>query len=540
VTGTSERLTGTVTFLFTDIEGSTRLLRELRDSYEQVRSEHDGLLRAAVAAQGGAEVDTQGDSFFFSFRGAKDAVAAAAAAQHALLTHPWPDAAALRVRMGLHSGEPAVGEDGRYVGLAVHRAARIASLARGGQVLLSSTTAGLVADNLPDGVSVRDFGRHALKDFDQPERISQLVVEGLPSLPRKRSRHHRRHRLAVVGAVILLAGGVAAAVAAITIGGSESTTSVVVKPNSVAVIDPHTDEVVADVGVGRYPNVVTGLGAVWTANRNAGTITRIDPDTYEAQDFPFADSVTGIATGSTAVWAADPTSGTIASLDPAYSRPGQPIVVSQPESGPGAPNGSAPGPIAVGFDSVWVGINLRASEIVRIDITSHAVVKRFEQIYLGGFGGYASAGDFEGAGAMTRGEGAVWAAAPGEGALLRIDPELELVRRIAVPYAGGGPVKHNQSSAVAVGFGAVWVTLPTDNSVWRFDPATSSTRTIPVGRSPSGIAAGENYVWVANEVEGTVSKIDPASNEVVDEIPVRSSAGSVAVAYGRVWVAVRG
>ena len=531
---------GTVTFLFTDIEGSTRLLRELGDRYEHVRAEHDGLLRAAATAHGGNEVDTQGDSFFFSFRRARDAAAAAADAQRALSAHPWPDAAALRVRMGLHSGEPVVGADGRYVGLAVHRAARIASLAGGGQVLLSSTTAGLVADSLPTGVLLKDFGRHALKDFDRPERISQLVVEGLPSPPRKRSRRLRRHRIAVFGAALLVAGGVAAAVALITTGGSEQTAPVAVKPNSVAVIDAGTGEVVADVIVGRYPNVVTGLGAVWTANRDAGTITRIDPDTYETQDFPFADSVTGIATGSTAVWAADPTSGTIASLDPAYSRPGPPIVVSQPDSRSGGPNGSAPGPVAVGFDSVWVGINLDASEIVRIDATSHGIVKRFEQINLGGFEGWDGAGAFVGAGAMTTGDGAVWAAAPGEGKLLRIDPELELVRRIDVPYTYSGTTpKQDQSSAVAVGFGAVWVTLPTDNSVWRFDLATSSTRTIPVGRSPSGIAAGENHVWVANEVEGTVSKIDPASNEVVAEIPVRPNAGSVAVGYGRVWVGVR-
>jgi class 3 adenylate cyclase len=134
---------GTVTFLFTDIEGSTRLLKQLGERYGAARADHHRILRAAFEEHGGQEIDTQGDAFFVAFQRAKDAVAAAAAAQRALAAHEWPDGATLRVRMGMHTGEPAVSEEG-YLGLGVHRAARICSAGHGGQVLLSQATVALL------------------------------------------------------------------------------------------------------------------------------------------------------------------------------------------------------------------------------------------------------------------------------------------------------------------------------------------------------------------------------------------------------------
>ena len=172
--------TGTVTFLFTDIEGSTQLLKQLAGGYGEVLAEHQRILRAAFEAHGGWEVDTQGDSFFVAFRRAKDAVAAAVAAQRDLAAHPWAHGGGVRVRMGLHTGEPQVGGE-RYVGLGVHKAARIGAAGHGGQVLLSRTTRELVEDELPPGVTIRDLGERRLKDVDRPERLSQLVIDGLPS-----------------------------------------------------------------------------------------------------------------------------------------------------------------------------------------------------------------------------------------------------------------------------------------------------------------------------------------------------------------------
>jgi len=175
----TELRSGTVTFVFTDIEGSTELLKRLGDGYAEVLAEHRRIIRDAFGPRGGQEIDTQGDAFFFCFERARDAVAAAVAAQRALAANPWPDGNTLRVRMSLHTGEPVVGEEG-YVGIDVHRAARICSAGHGGQVLLSATTAALVSGALPDGVAKRELGEVRLKDLDEPERVAELVIDGLP------------------------------------------------------------------------------------------------------------------------------------------------------------------------------------------------------------------------------------------------------------------------------------------------------------------------------------------------------------------------
>jgi class 3 adenylate cyclase len=170
--------TGTVTFLFTDIEGSTKLLQQLGDGYAAVVADHRRILRDTFGAAGGREVDTQGDAFFYSFQRARDAVRAAVEGQRALAEHDWPHDAQVRVRMGLHTGEPAVGDEG-YIGLDVVRAARICSAGHGGQVLLSETTRTLVGSDLPEGVSIRDLGEQNLKDV-RAEHLYQLELGGSP------------------------------------------------------------------------------------------------------------------------------------------------------------------------------------------------------------------------------------------------------------------------------------------------------------------------------------------------------------------------
>jgi class 3 adenylate cyclase len=169
---------GTVTFLFSDIEGSTRLLEQLGDRYAEIDREHRRILRHRLGDAGGREMDNQGDAFFFSFPRAKDAVAGAVAAQRDLAAHTWPVGVDVRIRMGLHTGEPSVGEEG-YLGMDVVRAARICSAGHGGQILLSETTRALVGNNIPAGVSVRDLGEAHLKDI-QHERIYELALEDRP------------------------------------------------------------------------------------------------------------------------------------------------------------------------------------------------------------------------------------------------------------------------------------------------------------------------------------------------------------------------
>jgi class 3 adenylate cyclase len=157
---------GTVTFVFTDIEGSTKLLQELGDGFAAVSSDHRRLVRDAFNARAGTEIDTQGDSFFFSFpRPPRD--------------HSWPGAAAVRVRMGLHTGEPNIGEEG-YLGIDVVRAARISAAGHGGQILVSETTRALLGNQLPDGVQVHDLGRQNLKDI-QHEHVYELSIDGAPA-----------------------------------------------------------------------------------------------------------------------------------------------------------------------------------------------------------------------------------------------------------------------------------------------------------------------------------------------------------------------
>ncbi|OGG56550.1 MAG: hypothetical protein A3F84_22560, partial [Candidatus Handelsmanbacteria bacterium RIFCSPLOWO2_12_FULL_64_10] len=176
----AELPTGTVTFLFTDIEGSTQLLQDLGDRYAAVLAEYRRLLRAAFRVRNGHEVDTQGDAFFVAFSRAADAVDAAVVAQRALTAQAWPEGTAVQMRAGLHTGEPTLTAGG-YVGLDVHRAARLCAAGHGGQVLLSQTTCALVGHALPEGMSLRDLGEHRFKDLQRPERIFQLIVPDLPA-----------------------------------------------------------------------------------------------------------------------------------------------------------------------------------------------------------------------------------------------------------------------------------------------------------------------------------------------------------------------
>ena len=171
---------GTVTFLFTDIEGSTALITRLGSAYEPLLEAHRAILRTAFDAAGGVEVQTEGDAFFVVFASAGAAAAACIAAQRALAAHPWPAGSEVRVRMGLHTGEATPNPDGDYTSLEVHRAARIAAAGHGGQVLVSETTRALIGGSLSGDVTIRDLGEHRLKDL-RPERLSQLVAAGLPA-----------------------------------------------------------------------------------------------------------------------------------------------------------------------------------------------------------------------------------------------------------------------------------------------------------------------------------------------------------------------
>lgn len=186
---------GTVTFLFSDIEGSTRLLHRLGDQYAQALEQQRMIMRAALAQFNGYEIDTAGDGFFVAFSRAQDGVAAAVTAQRRLASHVWPAGDTLRLRMALHTGEPVATASG-YVGVDVHRAARLCAAGHGGQVLISETTRHLVADSLPEGVTLRDLGAHRLKDLQNAEHIYQIIVSNLPNdFPALKTRDSRPNNL---------------------------------------------------------------------------------------------------------------------------------------------------------------------------------------------------------------------------------------------------------------------------------------------------------------------------------------------------------
>ena len=247
---------GTVTLLFTDIEGSTRLLQSLgRERYVASLEAHRTRLRDAAARHHGVEVETQGDSFFFAFPYARDAVLAAAEGQLALLRHDW-DGPPIKVRMGLHTGEPSISESG-YAGLDVHRAARVMAVGHGGQILLSARTTDLVTQELPDSIGTRKLGVFQLKDFDGGETLTQLVVEGLPAafapiraekqparIARLVPRPVRKHPWFAVGGLVVAA---AAAIGATLLFKSPAPT---LEPDSLAELNARTGKVISSVPVG--------------------------------------------------------------------------------------------------------------------------------------------------------------------------------------------------------------------------------------------------------------------------------------------------
>ena len=167
---------GTVTLVFTDVEGSTQLVQRLGDHYAHVLDDHRRLFRAVVDERNGVIVDQRGDEFFVAFADAKAAADALVAAQKAFSEHEWPSNTAFRVRMGMHTGEPTIRE-GTYFGLDVHRAARICQAGSGGQILLSART----REELDPAHDVHDLGEHQLPGIDQPERLFQLNANGLQS-----------------------------------------------------------------------------------------------------------------------------------------------------------------------------------------------------------------------------------------------------------------------------------------------------------------------------------------------------------------------
>jgi YVTN family beta-propeller protein len=534
---------GTVTMLFTDIEGSTLLVRQLGERYEELLTIHRRLLRAAAEHAGGYEVDTQGDAFFFVFPRAKNAVLAATAAQLALAEATWPDDKDVRVRMGIHTGEPGIGEEG-YHGVGVVRAARICAAGHGGQVLVSDATRVVIEDEELHDLSVRDLGEHQLKDMPRPERIFQLVGHGLlddfPPLKAQASpspfavagreeqladaardaietagarpkrlvgRMSRRLVVVVVGALLLV--GVIVGGVLLTHGSSSVE---LVEPNSLGAIDLKTDRVVAQVPVGSRPgDVVYGHHQLWVANLDDNTVSRVDPTTRRrAPTIILGAEPSGLAAGGNAIWVA--TDRGVKGIDPAYDTVG-PIDVGRPNP-TAALFQSLPTAVAFTPHAAWVVVgghlaraNPRTGRVVETISTGNAPAA------------LASRGDD------------VWVTDTFDNTVARVDATGAITATVGV---GRSP------NSIAVGSSAVWVADAGDDNVKRIDPDTATVvTTISVGSHPSAIAVSAGAVWVANQYDGTVWRIDPRSNAVVKKIKVGGGPVGLAVASGRLWVSVQ-
>jgi peptide/nickel transport system substrate-binding protein len=504
---------GTVTFLFTDIEGSTGLLKQLGGGpYGEVLREHQQILREAAKEHGGREVDTQGDSFFFAFPRANQALAAAVVAQRALAEHEWPAGSDVRVRMGLHTGEPEVGEE-RYVGLGVHRAARIGTAAHGGQVLLSGATRELVEEEKA-GVVVRELGSYRLKDIDRPERLYQLDIDGLqmafPPLRAEKAAEPRPPRRRAI-LLTALAGVIAAAVAipifAFGQGGGGGGGSVeTAAGDSLGVVDSGSGRLVADVGVGATPTrIAYGDGSYWVTNADGHSVSRIDAASNRQVDtIPVGNGPGGIAFGNGAVWVANSLDGTVSRIDPGTNAVVQTIDVGN-------------GPIGVLYaaGSVWVA-NSGDGTITKIN---PATGKASKPIQIA-------------ATELAYGAGTVWASQHDSSRVVRIDPASSEV--VAALQVGNGP------SGIAFGDGAAWVANSLDGTVSRIDPATNSIASvIPVGNGPTGIAVDSHGVWVSNQFGGNLARIDTRTNQSSRSISVGNRPQGITAAGGNVLVALR-
>ena len=413
--------------------------------------------------------------------------------------------------MGIHTGEPAMGGE-RYVGMGVHRAARICAAGHGGQVLVSQTTRELLRDDPIPKVTMRDLGEHQLKDMDERERIYQLVAPGLredfPGLKTaapppfegregelaeaateelaKRWRRPARRTLIIAtfaAALVGLGAGVL-----LTQGGG-STASASVSANAVGVIDPDDGRIAAEILVGAAPGgVAAGPDAIWVSNTGENTVSRIDPSTNDVrQTIDVGGGPVGVAVTPNAVWVANGLNGTVSRIDTETNRVTQTV-----------PVGNGPTGAAAGEEVIWV-TNSTDGTVSRIDTDVGRVTTTFPAA--------------SGASAIAVGFGRVWVVSPPSAKLIALDPDSgRIVDEIGVGVDPAG---------VAIGSDAVWVTNRADGTVSKIEPRTGAViGTIGVGRSPTGIAASPDAVWVANAGDGTLSRVDPSTVSVVQSVPL--------------------
>ena len=485
--------------LFSDVQGSTRLTQKLGEEWPPVLATFRALMREAIDASDGTINATEGDSFFATFANTDAAARAATAAQRAIRAEAWPDeVGVLEVRMGVHVGI-ARHTDGHLVGIEVHRAARIAALAHGGQVLVSAPVQG----ELDAEHECEDLGSHPLKDFDDPERLFHLRVDERHASdfppPRVEAPPGMRRREAIAGVLALAA--IAGLVAVLVSRGDDR---VPPGPNTAVAIDPASLEVTHRVRVGDSPTAVAvAAGGAWVLNGNDETLSLVDAERGEVvRTVAIPGAPSDITADRGVLWLVTRRPDLVR-IDPVSARVAERVRLARPR-GLAPATAFPPGFVAAADGVVW------ASDGAWLWRVSGRAPRRIER----------HAAPVRGPLAIDT---SLWI-----GSLVELDRTTFRVRR----RLGLG----DRAQDVASGHGAIWIADATRRSVIRIDPRTGrSTRVEAVGGVPSGIAVDDRAVWVSVQ-SGLVVRLDPRTGATTGRVGVGGTPRGVASGEGRVWV----
>jgi YVTN family beta-propeller protein len=515
------------TFLIADVRGYTSFTQARGDEEAGKLAERfASLAREAVAATGGEVIELRGDEALCAFSSARQALRAAVELQIRFRERVSGEPVfPLGIGIGLASGE-AVPVEGGYRGGALNLAARLCSVAAGGQIFASETVTSL-AGRL-EGVRFRERRAVRVKGLEKPVRAMEVIPEvelpPVPEMPTPRAR--RRVVLVLAAGAVVLASGLAAVLVMVTRDSKQTAEGIVSSaPNSVAVIDPARTEVVDAIPVGESPGpIAAGRDSLWVVNLNDRTLMKIESAARSVVASVGLPADPGrlspelrLAVTADDVWVYA-CHLQLLRIDPRSTQIVEELEVF-PNTGAFSDYSCA---VAAETGSVWTPIDYPRRRLLRITASKGEPALIAERSPLPA--GFRSA--------VALGAGSVWMADRRNGAVRRIDPATgALIRTISMS---------DGANAMAFGHGAVWVANDKEDSVLQIRPRTNSiVRAISVGTDPVALAVGADAIWVANSGDGTVSRIDPATSTVTDTIRVGHRPLGIAVADGLVWVTVR-
>ncbi|HEY3017817.1 MAG TPA: ABC transporter substrate-binding protein [Gaiellaceae bacterium] len=513
-------------FLIADVRGYTSFTHARGDEpAAQLAATFAARAREAVAATGGEVVELRGDEALCVFPSARQALRAAVAMQVRFRDRVDHEAAfPLGVGIGVAAGE-AVRVEGGYRGGALNLAARLCSLATGGQILASDTVTSL-AGTL-EGVRFVERRRAKVKGFDKPVRVIEVIPDvELPSVPEPVRPRTRARRLLMPAAVAVAVAAIAAVALLLTRhGGGAEPVSATVVPDSLAVVNPRTGKAVAQIHIpGRPSLVVGGRRFVWVASDATRTVSSIAPDRLAVTHVVAAGATpTALAVDGNAVWVLDGNRRVLLKIEPGYDEPTRRIALPPAPPLPATNQRLSSLSVSFGAGALWVTDG--SNHLFRVDpasgrVTTLDVHQPLDDVVVE--------------------RHAIWAISGPAASLFKIDTRDRTVEsRIRVVNRLGATAPY--PVAVTAGEGFVWVVNANTQTVSKIDPQfdnVAATISLGIGRNPSDIATGAGAVWVANGGNGTLARIDPSTNAATT-IPLGNDPTNVAVAGNRVWVSVQ-